>query len=83
MNWDQIEGRWHQIMGRVKSKWGKLTDDDIKNVAGKKDVLIGKIQERYGVLKDDAEEQVDAWIERYGPMEGASKRSSERGKRAS
>jgi uncharacterized protein YjbJ (UPF0337 family) len=44
MNWDQVEGRWQQITGNVKSAWGKLTDDDVKNIAGKRDVLIGKIQ---------------------------------------
>ena len=57
MNWTQIEGQWHQIAGQVKSKWGKLTDDDLKNVAGKQEQLVGKVQERYGVLKEEAEKQ--------------------------
>ena len=54
----------------MKSKWGKLTDDDIQNVAGKRDVLIGKLQTRYGVLKDDAEKQVNAWLEKFAPVAG-------------
>ncbi len=67
MNWNQIEGQWHQITGQVKSQWAKLTDDDVKNVGGKKDQLIGILQERYGVLKDDAEKQIDLWIEKLKP----------------
>ena len=62
MNWDQLEGQWHQVTGSLKSTWGKLTDDDVKHVGGKKDLLIGRIQERYGILKDEAEKQADAWL---------------------
>jgi uncharacterized protein YjbJ (UPF0337 family) len=64
MNWNQIEGQWHQLLGHAKSTWGKLTDDDLKNIAGKRDQLIGKLQERYGVMKEDAEKQVSDWIEK-------------------
>jgi uncharacterized protein YjbJ (UPF0337 family) len=67
MNWDQIEGQWHQVKGTLKSKWGKLTDDDVKNVAGKKDVLLGKLQARYGIVKDEAEKQVDEWVAKLSP----------------
>jgi uncharacterized protein YjbJ (UPF0337 family) len=66
MNWDTIEGQWKQFKGQVKSKWEKLTDEDMANLAGKKSQLVGKIQERYGVLRDDAEKQVDAWLEKLG-----------------
>ena len=62
MNWTQIEGRWQTLSGQLKSQWGRLTDDDLKNIAGKRDQLIGKLQERYGVVKDDAEKQIDRWI---------------------
>jgi|GEM_PF-505079 len=61
MNWNQIEGQWLQMVGHVKTQWGKLTDDDIKVVAGKRDQLVGKVQERYGLLKEDAEKQVNEW----------------------
>lgn len=67
MNWTQIEGQWHQVTGQVKSKWAKLTDDDLKNVAGKKDQLIGKLQEHYGLLKEDAEKQLDEWVAKFTP----------------
>ncbi len=59
MNWDQVEGKWKQYTGEVKSKWGKLTDDDLTVVRGKRDQLAGKIQERYGIAKDQAESQID------------------------
>lgn len=62
MNWDQTEGKWKQLKGSVKEQWGKLTDDDLTNIAGKRDQLIGKLQERYGVVKDDAEKQIDKWL---------------------
>jgi uncharacterized protein YjbJ (UPF0337 family) len=62
MNWTQIEGRWDQWAGQVKSQWGKLTDDDLKNIAGKRQQLVGKLQERYGVLKEEIETQVNAWL---------------------
>ncbi len=62
MNWDQIEGQWHQVKGNVRSKWGKLTDDDVKNLSGKREHLVGKLQVRYGIMKDEAERQADEWI---------------------
>jgi uncharacterized protein YjbJ (UPF0337 family) len=62
MNWETIEGKWEQLKGDAKSKWAKLTDDDLAAVGAKKDKLIGKLQERYGVLKDEAEQQVDTWL---------------------
>lgn len=65
MNWTQLAGQWHQVAGQVKSKWAKLTDDDVQNVAGKQEQLVGKIQERYGILKEDAERQVDEWIAKF------------------
>ncbi|MBL8344676.1 MAG: CsbD family protein [Rubrivivax sp.] len=61
MNWDRIQGDWKQLTGRAKEQWGKLTDDDLSIVAGRRDQLAGKIQERYGVAKEDAEKQVAAW----------------------
>jgi uncharacterized protein YjbJ (UPF0337 family) len=62
MHWDQLEGQWKQVAADIKSKWAKLTDDDMKNLSAKKDALIGVIQERYGVMKDEAERQVDDWL---------------------
>jgi uncharacterized protein YjbJ (UPF0337 family) len=62
MNWTQIEGRWQTLSGQLKSQWAKLTDDDLANIAGKRDQLLGKLQQRYGVLKEDADQQIDKWI---------------------
>ncbi len=59
MNWDRIEGGWKQMTGKVKEQWGKLTDDDLTEVAGKRDQLAGKIQARYGIAKEEAERQLD------------------------
>ena len=61
MNWDQIAGDWKQFTGKVKEKWGKLTDDDITRINGKRDQLAGRIQERYGYTKEKAEEEMKAW----------------------
>ena len=64
MNWDRIEGGWKQLTGKVKEQWGKLTDDDLTEIAGKRDQLAGKIQARYGVAKDEAERQLDDFAKR-------------------
>lgn len=61
MNWDRIEGNWKQFKGSVKERWGKLTDDHIDVIAGKRDQLTGKIQTTYGIGKDVAEKQVTEW----------------------
>lgn len=61
MNSDRIAGNWKQITGKVKEQWGRLTDDDITVVEGKRDQLVGRIQERYGIAKEKAEEQVRDW----------------------
>jgi uncharacterized protein YjbJ (UPF0337 family) len=59
MNWDQIEGNWKQLSGKAKERWGKLTDDDLTRIAGKKDQLVGVIQERYGIKKEEAQKELD------------------------
>lgn len=62
MNWDQVEGKWRQYKGHVKEKWGKLTDDDIDVIDGRRQQLVGKIQERYGIARDAAEKQADEFV---------------------
>jgi len=64
MNWDRIEGNWKQFKGKVKEQWGKLTDDELDQMAGKRTQLAGKLQERYGIAKDEAERRIDAWLDR-------------------
>ncbi|HXG79437.1 MAG TPA: CsbD family protein [Methyloceanibacter sp.] len=62
MNWDRIEGNWKQFRGKVLQQWGKLTNDDLDQVEGRRVELVGRIQERYGIAKDEAEKQVDTWL---------------------
>jgi uncharacterized protein YjbJ (UPF0337 family) len=66
MNWDQLEGKWKQLKGSVKTRWGKLTDDDLDTISGHKDQLVGRIQERYGIRKEEAEQQVEHWNQTLG-----------------
>jgi len=61
MNWDRIEGNWKQVIGKAKAQWGKLTDDDLDVVAGRREQLAGRIQERYGIAKDEVEKQIADW----------------------
>ena len=62
MNKDIIEGKWEQLKGKAKEKWGKLTDDDWTVVEGKRDQLAGRVQERYGYTREQAEKEVDDWF---------------------
>ncbi len=76
MNWDQLEGQWKQMGAKIKSKWAKLTDDDLQNLGAKKDELVAKLQERYGVLKEEAERQVDEWMAKLSPHDDSQHGSS-------
>ena len=58
MNEDIIKGNWKQLKGKCKEQWGKLTDDHLDQIEGKREVLAGKIQETYGVTKDEADKQI-------------------------
>jgi len=62
MNWDEIEGNWKQLKGKVRSQWGKLTDDDLEVVNGKRTELLGVLQARYGHAKEQAEREIDLWV---------------------
>ena len=62
MNWDQVEGKWKQLKGSVKQRWGKLTDDDLEVIAGRREHLIGKLQERYGMAREEAQKNADIWL---------------------
>jgi uncharacterized protein YjbJ (UPF0337 family) len=61
MDWDRIEGNWKQFSGKVKEKWGQLTDDDLTEINGKRDQLKGVLQQRYGYAKDKAGDEIDRW----------------------
>lgn len=65
MNWDQIEGKWKQLVGSVKAKWGDLTDDEITQIEGNRERLEGKLQEKYGRTKEQAKAEVDDWLSKH------------------
>lgn len=64
MNWQIVEGNWKQFRGTVRARWGKLTDDHLDEIAGKRDQLLGKIQETYGIKRVDANREVELFEER-------------------
>ena len=66
MDKDRVQGGWKQFKGKVKEEWGRLTDDDLDVIAGKRDQLLGRIQQRHGLAKDEADRQLMEW-ERRNP----------------
>lgn len=62
MNKDQLKGKWKQISGDAKRKWGDLTDDDLMKADGDSEKLVGIVQERYGIEREEARKQVDSWV---------------------
>jgi uncharacterized protein YjbJ (UPF0337 family) len=62
MNTDVLKGKWHQLKGEVRERWGKLTDDEVEQVGGNAEKLTGLVQERYGYARDEAEREVDRWL---------------------
>jgi uncharacterized protein YjbJ (UPF0337 family) len=65
MNWDQLQGSWKEYRGKIREQWGKLTDDDLDIINGKREQLVGRIQHHYGVAKDMAEEQTDQFLKGF------------------
>lgn len=61
MNWDQVEGKWKQMKGSMRQKWGQLTDSDFEQIAGNRDKFLGRLQERYGYTREKAEKELDEW----------------------
>jgi uncharacterized protein YjbJ (UPF0337 family) len=76
MNWNLIEGKWKQMKGQLREKWGNLTDDDLEMIAGKRDQLIGRLQVRYGIAKEEAAKQVDEFADSLQPKEQELKRAA-------
>jgi len=66
MDWNRVAGSWKQLEGKVKTKWGLLTDDDLTTIKGSRELLEGKIQERYGIAKDVARKQIDEYFASQG-----------------
>jgi uncharacterized protein YjbJ (UPF0337 family) len=65
MNTDILEGKWKQLRGEIRETWGELTDDELDQIAGKRDKLAGRLQEKYGWSKDEAERQIDDFLRNY------------------
>ena len=64
MTWDEVQGHWREYKGRVKERWGKLTDDDLEVIQGRRDRLVGVIQQKYGQAKEMVEREVSEWAGR-------------------
>jgi uncharacterized protein YjbJ (UPF0337 family) len=67
MNWDTVKGQWKQFQGKVKKKWGQLTDDDMTVIDGRQDELVGKLQERYGYTKEKAQKELNDFLSASKP----------------
>jgi uncharacterized protein YjbJ (UPF0337 family) len=63
MNWEQISSNWKQVSDKIKLKWGKLSEDDLAEIAGKRDQFAGLLQEKYGYEQVDAENRVDQFAQ--------------------
>jgi uncharacterized protein YjbJ (UPF0337 family) len=65
MNKDVLKGKWKEMKGAIKEKWGKLTDDDLTELEGKEEKLLGLLQKRYGYTEDKAKKEYNDFIDRY------------------
>ena len=72
INEHQLRGNWLQFKGKVKEKWGKLTDDDLDIIEGRRDQLIGKLEQRYGIAKEEAERQFKEFLDASDPFRRAA-----------
>jgi len=79
MNWDAIKGNWTQLRGRVRMQWGKLTDDQLDVIEGRREVLLGQLQETYGISAAEADRQVAGWENADSAGEDAAARPDPRG----
>jgi len=79
MNWERIEGNWQQFKGKVKQRWGKLTDDQLTKINGERDILAGKLQEAYGISKDEVDRQIRDWEDSLADADNDTDRPSRTG----
>ena len=70
MDWNRIEGDWKQLKGTAKQHWGRLTDDDLAAINGRREELEGKLQERYGYAKDRIKREIEDWATSFAPARG-------------
>jgi uncharacterized protein YjbJ (UPF0337 family) len=69
VNWQEIEGNWKQIKGKARKEWGKLTDDDLDRIEGKREELVGALQERYGKSREAVDREVGQWFDSLAETE--------------
>ncbi len=62
LNVDVIEGKWKELRGKVKERWGKITDSDLDRIEGKREQLVGLLQQKYGYAKEKAENEIDQFL---------------------
>ena len=62
MDWEQVKNQWTSFAGELRSKWAKLTTEDLESFDGTKNFLVAALERRYGIRKDHAEMQVDRWL---------------------
>jgi uncharacterized protein YjbJ (UPF0337 family) len=76
-NKDQLLGNWHEIKGKVKEKWGKLTDDELTQINGKREQLLGFIQKKYGYAKEKAQNELEQFEKRLSTIHRNTEESDE------
>lgn len=64
MNWETIEGNWKRFAGKAREQWGRLTDDDLERIEGRREQLAGTLQARYGETREEVEARIDEWVHR-------------------
>ena len=74
MNSDTLKGQWKQLKGKVRQRWGELTDDDVDQIAGMSEQLVGRVQERYGIARAEAERQVESWLHEEEMVDASRRR---------
>jgi uncharacterized protein YjbJ (UPF0337 family) len=62
MNTDEIAGKWKEMKGKARAKWGDITDDDWDRIEGKREQIVGLVQQKYGRAREEAEREVDEWM---------------------
>ena len=76
MNWNEVEGKWNQMKGTLRERFGKLTDDDLQVIGGKKDQFLGMLQERYGITREQAQRDLDNWLQSQHASEAPRTRAT-------
>lgn len=82
MNWDQVQGKWKQYKGQLRTKWGKLTDSDLDVIEGNRQQLVGKVQEYYGLTKEAAETQIDEFVRNLQSVDQTAEEQARRAGRS-